>query len=343
MPLNRPLAFSALTACLIVGSLPGCSSNTTPPSQQGTSAQSTLASLKKVDDFPLYTMTYYGDYGFADYLRTGIGPTLSKGEPLHNPDEAWGCTGISASEPDSTRIFGRNFDWHDCVPLLLFTKAPGALASVSMVDLEYFGYSRSNLPDAGGTTSGLLNAPYMPFDGMNEKGVTIGMMAVPEARAPSTAGKVTIGEIQVIRLVLDYAATLEEAISLIDRYNVRIEDPPIHYLIADRSGQSAVIEFVGGQMYVLRSNDRWQVSTNFIIHGSNAPVETPCRRYENAYARLRQAGGIISQASAFSILQLVSQSSTIWSTVYETGALQVHVALARTYSSTRTFSLQAGQ
>jgi len=31
----------------------------------------TLTSLEKVNDYPLYVMTYYGDYGFDEYLKTG--------------------------------------------------------------------------------------------------------------------------------------------------------------------------------------------------------------------------------------------------------------------------------
>ena len=30
-----------------------------------------LVSLQKVDDYPLYTMTYYGDYGFSNYIKPG--------------------------------------------------------------------------------------------------------------------------------------------------------------------------------------------------------------------------------------------------------------------------------
>ena len=31
----------------------------------------TLSSLEKVNNYPLYVMTYYGDYGFEEYLTTG--------------------------------------------------------------------------------------------------------------------------------------------------------------------------------------------------------------------------------------------------------------------------------
>ena len=32
----------------------------------------TLQSMKKVDDYALYTMEYKGDYGFDDFLATGV-------------------------------------------------------------------------------------------------------------------------------------------------------------------------------------------------------------------------------------------------------------------------------
>jgi hypothetical protein len=31
--------------------------------------EKTLASIKKINDYPIYTMTYYGDYGFDDFLE----------------------------------------------------------------------------------------------------------------------------------------------------------------------------------------------------------------------------------------------------------------------------------
>ena len=31
----------------------------------------TLASLEKADEYPMYQMTYYGDYGFDEFLKIG--------------------------------------------------------------------------------------------------------------------------------------------------------------------------------------------------------------------------------------------------------------------------------
>ncbi|HUV35277.1 MAG TPA: carcinine hydrolase/isopenicillin-N N-acyltransferase family protein, partial [Candidatus Desulfaltia sp.] len=80
-------------------------------------------------------------------------------------------------------------------------------------------------PDGGGLES-LTTAPYMPFDGMNEAGLVVAMAAISHAEPPRDSGKVTLDEIGVIRLLLDRAATVEEALGLLGEYNVEMVDPP---------------------------------------------------------------------------------------------------------------------
>jgi choloylglycine hydrolase len=58
--------------------------------------------------------------------------------------------------------------------------------------------------------------PNFSLDGMNERGVAIGLMAIPTARSLYDPSKITIGELRVIRLILDYAAIVQEAVRLID-------------------------------------------------------------------------------------------------------------------------------
>ena len=118
-----------------------------------------------------------------------------------------------------------------------------------MVDLGYFGYSMIDHPTG---PDGLEEAPYMPFDGMNEKGLVVTMVAIPYADPPSDNEK-SVGEIQVIRLLLDYAANIDEVIELLSGYNVVMADPPIHYLVADANGESMIIEFVDNEMRIYRS------------------------------------------------------------------------------------------
>ena len=253
----------------------------------------------------------------------------------------WGCTCFAALGDKNTTILGRNFDWYDHVSLLLFTDPPDGFASVSMVDLEYFGFTRNNLPDKAQNNRRLLDTPWLPFDGMNEMGVAIGMMAIPDVDTPSDPTKKTIGELEVIRLVLDYAKNTEHAIELITKYNVRMETPPIHYLIADLTGLSAIIEFVNEQMIVIRNTEPWQVSTNFIIHNSGAPENVSCWRYNEAYSTLKESNGKLNNKEAMNLLQSVAQSNTIWSMAYQLNDGKIAAVVGKNYNNIHSFNLKA--
>ena len=58
---------------------------------------------------------------------------------------------------------------------------------------------------------GLLNAPFIPIDGMNEKGVAIGMMAVPSVQLPFDPAKRTTTDLGMIRVVLAHDDSLRQA------------------------------------------------------------------------------------------------------------------------------------
>ncbi|MCG2767342.1 MAG: hypothetical protein L6435_03025, partial [Anaerolineae bacterium] len=165
----------------------------------------TLGSLEQVDDYPLYTMRYYADYGWraavidradgawASHVvplletfgeRVSAGGRLPTGEPV----PAWACSLFAALGDADNMLYGRNFDWQFSPALLLFTDPPDGYASVSMVDIAYLGFegaragTLTDLPLAERLL--LLDAPFWPFDGMNERGLVVGMAAVPESEVP---------------------------------------------------------------------------------------------------------------------------------------------------------------
>lgn len=297
----------------------------------------TLSSLERVSDYPLYVMTYYGDYGFDEYLETGRRIALNVG---NHTGYSWGCTCFSGLKNENSRILGRNFDWpNESIPLLLFTDPPEGYASVSVVDLGFIGYSRDNLPDPMENRDHLLNSPWMPFDGMNERGVAIGMMAVPHAESPYESSRVTIGEIELIRLVLDHAENLDHAISLVQNYNIRIDEPPIHYIITDVSGRSAIVEFDKSEMKIIRNSRPWQVSTNFILSEYNDPALAGCWRYNRTFTTLNGNDGDLTNTSAMDVLKSVSHSNTIWSVVYNMSSGDISIATGSEFSGTRHYNL----
>jgi hypothetical protein len=306
-----------------------------------TDEQKTLASLKKVDDFPLYVMTYYGDYGFADYLEDGIAPFEISSRFA---DHDWACTTFSTSNPNSDYLLGRNFDWHDHPAMLLFTDPPEAYASVTMVDLYYLGFLKDQPPSEQAMQE-LLTAPYWTFDGMNEHGLAVGMMAVPSADLHWDPEKVTISSLEVVRLMLDYAKDVDEAVALMGQYNIDFGDgPPLHYLVADGAGDSVVIEFIDGEIVLLEVEEPWQVSTNFLIsiekpQGSNSS----CWRYNLVFEELQTVAGEITPADSMRILESVAQSGsypTIWSIVYNRTSGEISVVVGRDYTKVYQFELE---
>ncbi len=298
-----------------------------------------LLTFRRVDAYPLYVMHLYEDYHFDDWLKTGTQVDAALPFDPQPTVGRWACTCFSAFGQQGQAILGRNFDWYTHPALLLFTHPPHGYASVSMVDVSYLGLSTSE--PSWSDRLRLLDAPYWPFDGMNERGLAVGMMAVPSAQAGSDRSKVTIDSLAAIRLVLDKAQSVDEALSLLAAYNIDWgSGPPLHYLIADSRANSAVVEFVNGEVKILRSEKLWQVATNFSLsfHNPESAV-LQCDRYAAASRTLEQAQGQVSQEEAMALLEDVSQPSTIWSIVYDMETGQIAIVMGRDYSRVHYFKL----
>ncbi len=177
----------------------------------------TLNSLEQIGPFPLYTMQFYGDY---ETITAAGGAALA----AQKPAPAWACSLFAALHDPESRLFGRNFDWEFSPALLLFTNPSDGYASVSMVDIAYLGYdgglanSVKDLPLI--EQIGLLAAPRLPFDGLNEAGLAVGMAAVPAGGVRPDPKKQTIGSLLVIREMLDHARDVAEAVDILESYNI---------------------------------------------------------------------------------------------------------------------------
>lgn len=313
----------------------------------------TLSSLKRVDDFPLYVMTYYGDYGFADFLKTGAHSDAEiKNFVIHHSllgqaqklteGTKYACTAFSAVNPRGEAIFGRNFDYKYTPALLLYTDSPDGYASVSMVNLSFAGYSKEKLPDASWTDRFLLlGAPFLSFDGMNECGVTMALLAVPYSEPPADTNKVTLNTTTAIRLVLDYAKDVDEAVALLNQYNIYFSaDTHCHYLIADRSGKSVIVEFMDEKVKVVPKSESWQTVTNFLFTGPDPDMDGK-DRYDIANGALQQVNGTITESEAMGILQKVLiPNRTLWSMVYNQLNGSVDVVMGQKYDQVLEFQLK---
>lgn len=311
---------------LALGVAAGCARPTDTLSDR----ERTLASIEQVDDYPLYVMHSYGDYGFDDLLeaREQRLAGASRAPFTSGACPAWACTCFAAASPDGEPLFGRSFDWQQEPVTLVFTDPPAGYASVSLVH----GQALVENP---------LEAPLWPYDGMNVRGLVVGMMAVPHAEGGTDPGRVTLGTLEVIRLLLDHAANVDEALRLLEDYNVSFAGgPPVHYMLADRSGNSAVVEYLNGETVVLRREGPFQVSTNFLLHEEpRQGLDAPCKRYKAAYGALSEADGVVDVEGALGILRDVSQKSTVWSVVYSQHSGAVRLVMGRQWDSAHAWTL----
>ena len=235
-----------------------------------------LKTLTKITDGVFY-IEYEGDYKLDEYIEAGGGKTndemadyltkcLKKGKwsgigagknisvKITAPD--FGCSSIASSNADGGQIYGRNFDWNDCSIIIIHTKPTGAYESISTSCLEFLGLKRDWKPAYKFPNDMIaLSSIYVPLDGINEKGLYIAdLMAGDDEKTAQDTDKPNATTTVAIRMILDKAANVDEAIKVlegIDMYSVI--GSAHHFAIADASGKAVVVEYVNNQMYVSES------------------------------------------------------------------------------------------
>jgi hypothetical protein len=275
-------------------------------------------------------MHYYG----SSWDRLSISNGL-------NLSPAWGCS-LFAAMGSADKFYGRNYDWEPSPALLLFNHPTDGYDSVSMVDIAYlvndYVDTLTNLPLE--QRQALLDAPALPFDGMNERGLVVGMAAVPADQMQPDPNKETIDSLMVIRKMLDQAGNVDEAVAILKSYNIDWGGgPPLHYLIADRSGRAVLAEFYQGELHLLLNDQPWHLATNFLRGAVSGSAAGYCSRYDRLEQALSNAEGGIDSMGAMSLLQGVSQPNTQWSIVYGISTGVVTVTLGRRYDRVHTIEM----
>ena len=223
-------------------------------------------SIEKLED-GLYSMEYNGDYGFDDFLAQGGAASdgevadylvsfLSHGFYKIESDVQtgeFGCSTICTQDEHGTTFFGRNYDWEECQTMIVHTKPKDGYESVSTCCLDFLGFSEGYAPD-GSMMDRMqtLAAIYVPLDGMNEKGLVVAdLMAGDTEETHQRTDKPDLTTTTAIRLLLDRAADVDEAIALLEQYDMNSSVGSAHHLsLADASGKSVVVEYVDGEMLV---------------------------------------------------------------------------------------------
>lgn len=290
--------------------------------------------IKRVDE-NIYSITYKNNYFFDDFLQSGastdeelrsfIMTKLLHGLTIDFALPDYGCSSFTATTAQGEHTFARNLDIEFAPVMVVKTYPKNGFSSISMVNLSALGFSMGYTPDTFMDKLLLLAAPYIPFDGMNEKGVAICVNMVNGGEIQQNTDKNDLTTTTLIRLVLDKAATVEEAVELIKQYDLHDSTGgPYHFQIADKSGKSVVVEYYDNQIQVVESGANFQVLTNHALNElepSESTFADTFERYATIESTLTRANGVLSVEESLNLLKQVKLSWGAAETGNEGGAL----------------------
>lgn len=280
----------------------------------------------------VYYMEVESDYHFEAFLEAGgassdqevsayLTNCISKGfYQVDVTNEGPACSVISATNEGGSHVFGRNFDWTDSVPIIVRCVPEDGYASVSTCEFKNITDSAEIVPENFIYKMLAIAAVYVPMDGINEAGLCVADLEVNEGGMKEVDTlKPDLTITTAIRLLLNRAATVEEAVELLGQYDIHASGGISHHLaISDAAGRSVSVEFVDGEMVVIDTN----CITNFnLANGDTAAGgESAKKRYELLCSVYEEKDGICTEEEIREALQQVSQTEgewrTQWSIVY---------------------------
>ena len=346
-----------------------------------------IHSMKDLDgNGRLYEIDYNQDYMLDSVMQPGIteqtelfrhiASLLFDNLPAENAEVKYGagCSAFAAQEAEGKGfLMGRNYDFRHFTPdnksylptsaILVRTAPEGGKKSISMVDGLNLGFGQGFYNDGKTDLSMLMALPYAALDGINEDGFAIGVLALNEKQTNQQTGKQRIGTTVAIRMMLDKASTVREAIEMLKNYDMDMRGnghSNYHFFMADATGDYAIVEYTFDKdrtepkvMEVFTADDSLRCVTNFYV----APSMTGTTdgwgsshgkdRYENLRKTLDEKKHVMKEAEAMQLLEKVSQppteeltSQTQWSALYNLTEKTLRLTILREYAKEYNFRIE---
>jgi choloylglycine hydrolase len=241
---------------------------------------------------------------------------------------ALSCTTVCLLDREKA-VVAYNYDFHPSEGLVLVNKrgttkisslrTQGATWSATYGSVTFNQFGRDN-----------------PMTGINEKGLVVSQMWLDETRYPPADTRPVIGVLEWIQYNLDRHASVAEVLANAETVRPG-RQAPLHYLLADATGDAAAVEFLDGRLVVHRgaampvralANSIYADSVAaFERARSKSEVPTSASSLDRFVRAAMLAGGGNADpiARGFEILAAVAQPYfTRWSIVYDLSAGAVH-------------------
>ncbi len=331
----------------------------------------TTATIQKIttyEDYNLYRMDIKYDYNIENIINYGITDNQSFVDavtkealpflPVHIDVPDFGCSAFSVKDTNGDNLMGRNYDFkNDSSAMLVYSTPKDGYKSVAFAALDNISANSadSNLK----SRLACLTAPFVCLDGMNEKGVSIAVLTLDSEPTKQDSGKPTIATTLAIRLVLDKAATTEEAVELLKKYDMMASSGrDYHFYITDSSGDGRVIEYKLDEGRELVATSVRTVTNFFEIYKDKVKANQHNDNYGHGKERydaieeiLTKNDGKITTEIAWEALKAASQapkeddvtSNTQWSILYDNTDLSAEIVIRRDWDTVTYYDLSANE
>lgn len=251
----------------------------------------------------------------------------------------FGCATFAADTPDGKHLFGRNFDFMETDALLVYSHPEGAYESIGVADIGIFGVSQGSSvsPDSPFGKLIMTVTPYFVVDGMNEKGVGAGILQLDIDEPHQDNGKPDLLVFCAIRGILDYCASVDEALALLESYDIHSDLGNYHLFITDSTGRYVVVEWLDNEMVVTE----YQCCTNSVIApGEFYDMGDPDDRKDTINSCLTNDREVTAEEAMAILDEVHNRKMTEWSCVYNLEDFTVSICLDADYSRVYTFSVE---
>ena len=317
-------------------------------------------SVKQLDE-GVYYMEFKGDDGFEGLIRSGGGSDaaeisayivrfLSKGFSKASipvpTTELYGCSAFTVRDQEDRFMTGRNFDFYETVPLILHSRPRNGYESISTFDLRLLGFGDDWRPDTFSHKYMALATLFFSLDGINEKGLVIAdlMDGEDEATHPDR-GKPDLTTTAALRYVLNRAATVDEALALLESIDMHSDiGSAHHYAISDASGRSVVVEYIDGKMV---ATDTPIVTNHYLAPEKYLVGRKPNdNRYDTLEDEYVECLGVFDEDGLLRSMESVSQTpsesfgGTQWTVLWDLESPTATYYLKRNFDKAYRFGIR---
>lgn len=235
-------------------------------------------------------------------------------------------------------VFGRNLDWPTGTGLVMVN--PRNLEKVALV---YPSEKPANWVSKFGSITFNQVGRDLPYGGMNESGLVVESMTLDKTVYPSKDNRYAIGACQWIQFQLDNYSTIEEVISSDTFLRIVDANSKFHFLICDRLGHAAAIEFLNGKMVChagkdlpvrVLANSTYEESLSCYNNNGDTQSNRSLYNFCTAARQTNQPDVSANDSTihyAFRALHAVSQGlGTKWSVVYDVTDMKTYFKVFET-------------